>query len=91
MSIHISSDKMVHFSEESHVCKEVISMFTDYEKICLMFVSFGLVFLVVLMLFGSDEKVDVKANRYSSCIERQSEIGKLEYEEMKEVCSEYLD
>lgn len=66
-------------------------MFTGYEKICLMFVSFGLVFLFALMFFYSNKTLDVKANRYSSCIERQSEIGKLEYEEMKEVCSEYLN
>ena len=65
-------------------------MSIDYEKIFLMFVSLGLVFLTVLTFFCLDE-VDFKANRYSSCIERQSEIGKLEYEEMKEVCSEYLE
>lgn len=66
-------------------------MFTDYEKICLVFVGFGLVFLITLMSLYSNETLGIKANRYSSCIERQSEIGKLEYEEMKEVCSEYLN
>lgn len=66
-------------------------MSTDYEKNFLMFVSLCLVFLIVLTFFYSNETLDVKANRYSSCIERQSEIGKLEYEEMKEVCSEYLN
>lgn len=65
-------------------------MSIDYEKIFLMFVSLGLAFLTVLTFFCPVE-VDVKANRYSNCIERQSEMGKLEYEEMKEVCSEYLD
>lgn len=31
-----------------------------------------------------------KANRYSSCIERLSDSGNLAYDEIKEVCGEYL-
>ena len=39
---------------------------------------------------GNDTGNYVKANRYSKCIERLSDSGNLTYDEMKEVCSEYL-
>lgn len=40
--------------------------------------------------FGDDVENYAKANRYSSCIERLSDSGNLAYDEIKEVCSEYL-
>ena len=69
-------------------------MFDKSEKICLGVLACiftpAIGFVVGVSIFSSSDKVNVKANRYSSCIERQSEIGELAYEEMKEVCSEYL-
>ena len=38
-----------------------------------------------------DESSAAKINRYTSCIEAQSEIGRLTYDEMKEVCGKYLE
>lgn len=41
--------------------------------------------------FGDDIENYTKANRYNSnCIEKLSNGGNLTYDEMKEVCSEYL-
>ena len=40
--------------------------------------------------FSDDVENYAKANRYSSCIERLSNNGNLDYDEIKEVCSEYL-
>lgn len=40
--------------------------------------------------FSDDVENYAKANRYSSCIERLSDGGNLAYDEIKEVCGEYL-
>ena len=40
--------------------------------------------------FGDDIENYAKSNRYSSCIERLSNNGNLDYDEIKEVCGEYL-
>ena len=40
--------------------------------------------------FGDDIENYAKSNRYSSCIERLSDGGNLAYDEIKEVCGEYL-
>lgn len=40
--------------------------------------------------FSDDVENYAKANRYSSCVERLSDGGNLAYEEIKEVCGEYL-
>ena len=56
------------------------------------FVSMMLISIIVTgcSAFGDDVENYAKANRYSSCIERLSNNGNLEYDEIKEVCSEYL-
>lgn len=42
-------------------------------------------------IFMSDNSSNyVNANRYSGCIEKLSDNEKLSFDEMKEVCSEYL-
>lgn len=40
--------------------------------------------------FGNGVENYAKANGYSSCIERLSDNENLDYDETKEVCSEYL-
>lgn len=57
--------------------------------------KFVLVVLISIIItgcsaFGDDVENYAKANRYSSCIERLSDSGNLAYDEVKEVCSEYL-
>ena len=56
------------------------------------FVSMMLISIIVTgcSAFGDDVENYAKANRYSSCIERLSNNGNLEYDEIKEVCGEYL-
>lgn len=55
-----------------------------------------IIFIVCCLIVGvftstGDNSSDyVKANRYSNCIEKLSDSGNLTYDEMKEVCSEYL-
>ena len=58
-------------------------------------IKFVVVLLITAFMTGcssSDDGVGnyVKANRYSNCIEKLSDSGNLTYDEMKEVCSEYL-
>ena len=61
--------------------------------ILLMFTP-ALIFIIGLSMFLTGETVEpsphVKANRYTNCIERQSAQNVLTYDEMKEVCGEYL-
>lgn len=57
---------------------------------------FMIIFIVccsIVALFasiGDNSSNYVKANRYSGCIEKLSDNEKLSFDEMKEVCSEYL-
>lgn len=58
-------------------------------------IRFVSVLLIVTIItgcspFGDDIENYAKANRYSGCIERLSDSENLTYDEMKEVCSEYL-
>lgn len=59
-------------------------------------IRFVLVMLISIIItgcspFGDDIENYTKANRYNSnCIEKLSNGGNLTYDEMKEVCSEYL-
>lgn len=56
------------------------------------FVSIVLISIIVTgcSVLGDDVENYAKANRYSSCIERLSDSGNLAYDEIKEVCGEYL-
>lgn len=56
------------------------------------FVSILLIAAVITRCspFSDDVENYAKANRYSSCIERLSDNENLDYDETKEVCSEYL-
>ena len=58
-------------------------------------IKFVVVLLITAFMTGCSSSGDgasnyVKANRYSNCIEKLSDSGNLTYDEMKEVCSEYL-
>lgn len=58
-------------------------------------IKFVLVVLISIIItgcspFSDDVENYAKANRYSSCIERLSDGGNLAYDEIKEVCNEYL-
>lgn len=67
--------------------------FSKFEGFCLKAVACLLIISLAYVLlsgFFNPDAINVRANRYSSCIERQSKTGQLTYEEMKEVCSEYL-
>lgn len=47
--------------------------------------------IVVLFTTIGDNSSDyVKANRYSHCIEKLSDSESLSFDEMKEVCNQYL-
>ncbi|WP_368262676.1 hypothetical protein [Clostridium disporicum] len=51
----------------------------------------AIIFMAIVLLFSALDNNYIRGNRYTSCIERQSVIGKLTYDEMKEVCGEYLE
>ena len=58
-------------------------------------IKFVVVLLITAFMTGCSSSGDgasnyVKANRYRNCIEKLSDSGNLTYDEMKEVCSEYL-
>lgn len=58
-------------------------------------IRFVVVLLITAFVTGCSSSGDndsnyVKANRYSNCIKKLSDGGTLTYDEMKEVCSEYL-
>lgn len=58
-----------------------------------VFMIINIVCFLIVVLFTSigDNSSDyVKANRYSNCVEKLSDSGNLTYDEMKEVCSQYL-
>lgn len=57
--------------------------------------KFVVVLLITAFITGCSSSGDgdsnyAKANRYSNCIKKLSDGGNLTYDEMKEVCSEYL-
>lgn len=45
---------------------------------------------IFLILFFEASNGGLRANRYTSCVEDLAQTGNLEFEEIKEVCSEYL-
>ena len=58
-------------------------------------IRFVVVLLITAFMTGCSSSGEgasnyVKANRSSNCIEKLSDSGNLTYDEMKEVCSEYL-
>ena len=50
----------------------------------------GFLIVAFCIFMGDNSSNYVKANRYSSCIEKLSDNEKLSFDEMKEVCSQYL-
>ncbi len=59
-------------------------------------IKFVVVLLITAFMTGCSSSGDgdsnyVKANRYTKCIGKLSDSGNLSYDEMKEVCSEYLE
>lgn len=59
-------------------------------------IKFVVVLLIAAFMSGCSSSDDgasnyVKANRYTKCIGKLSDSGNLSYDEMKEVCSEYLE
>lgn len=58
-------------------------------------IKFVVVLLITAFMAGCSSSGDVasnyvKANRYSNCIEKLSDNEILSFDEMKEVCSQYL-
>lgn len=58
-------------------------------------IKFVVVLLITAFMAGCSSSGDgdnnyVKANRYSNCIEKLSDNETLSFDEMKEVCSQYL-
>ena len=59
-------------------------------------IKFVVVLVITALMAGCSPSGDVesnyvKANRYSKCIGKFSDSGNLSYDEMKEVCSAYLE
>lgn len=59
-------------------------------------IKFVVVLTITAFMTGCSSSDDadsnyVKVNRYTKCIGKLSDSGNLSYDEMKEVCSEYLE
>lgn len=70
----------------------LLNKIKDFDRlVCTIFSVIFVIFIIFTLFMAVTDDDYTKSNRYSSCFERLSENGNLRYEEMKEVCSKYLE